>query len=84
MVCKELEPDTYQLAVSNILISSGHMFDTSLVKGDSIREPITRKFDNILANPPYEITNRKIPRRCFDVFLGKNNYMKLQIEKYQE
>ena len=24
---KELEPDTYQLAVSNMLISSGHMFE---------------------------------------------------------
>lgn len=51
---KELEPDTYQLAASNMLISSGHMFE-QLDKGDSIREPITRKFDNILANPPYGI-----------------------------
>ena len=51
---KELEPDTYQLAVSNMLISSGHMFD-HLECGDSIREPITRKFDNILANPPFGI-----------------------------
>ena len=25
-----------------------------------------------------------MPRRCFDICLGKNNYMKLQIEKYQE
>ena len=51
---KELEPDTYQLAVSNMLISSGHMFDR-LDRGDSIRQPITRKFDNILANPPFGI-----------------------------
>lgn len=51
---KELEPDTYQLAVSNMLISSGHMFDC-LERGDSIRDPITHKFDNILANPPYGI-----------------------------
>ena len=29
-------------------------------------------------------TKRKLPRRCFDVFLGKNNYMKLQKENYQE
>jgi type I restriction-modification system DNA methylase subunit len=49
---KEIEPDTYQLAVSNMLISSGHMFD-KLERGDSIREPIKRKFDNILANPPF-------------------------------
>jgi hypothetical protein len=51
---KELEPDTYQLAVSNMLISSGHMFE-NLERGDSIREPIIRKFDNILANPPFGI-----------------------------
>ena len=51
---KELEPDTYQLAVSNMLISSGHMFE-NLDRGDSIRVPITRQFDNILANPPFGI-----------------------------
>jgi type I restriction-modification system DNA methylase subunit len=51
---KELEPDTYQLAVSNMLISSGHLFE-SLDRGDSIRDPITKKFDNILANPPFGI-----------------------------
>ena len=55
---KELEPDTYQLAVSNMLISSGHMFE-QLEKGDSIRVPITRKFDNILANPPFGIKGLK-------------------------
>ena len=55
---KELEPDTYQLAVSNMLISSGHMFE-KLDKGDSIRVPITRKFDNILANPPFGIKGLK-------------------------
>jgi type I restriction-modification system DNA methylase subunit/restriction endonuclease S subunit len=55
---KELEPDTYQLAVSNMLISSGHMFE-QLERGDSIREPITRKFDNILANPPFGIKGMK-------------------------
>ena len=51
---KELEPDTYQLAVSNMLISSGHMFE-HLECGDSIRKPIDIKFDNILANPPFGI-----------------------------
>jgi len=55
---KELEPDTYQLAVSNMLISSGHMFE-NLERGDSIREPITKKFDNILANPPFGIKGLK-------------------------
>jgi len=55
---KELEPDTYQLAVSNMLISSGHMFE-QLERGDSIRVPIQRKFDNILANPPFGIKGLK-------------------------
>jgi type I restriction-modification system DNA methylase subunit len=55
---KELEPDTYQLAVSNMLISSGHMFE-GLDRGDSIRVPIIRKFDNILANPPFGIKGLK-------------------------
>tara|TARA_B100001093_G_scaffold138895_1_gene131489 strand:+ start:2850 stop:4760 length:1911 start_codon:yes stop_codon:yes gene_type:complete len=55
---KELESDTYQLAVSNMLISSGHMFE-KLERGDSIRNPITRKFDNILANPPFGIKGLK-------------------------
>ena len=51
---REAEPDTYQLAVSNMLISSGYMFDI-LEKGDSIRDPITNKYDIVLANPPYGI-----------------------------
>jgi type I restriction-modification system DNA methylase subunit len=51
---REAEPDTYQLAVSNMLISSGHMFDV-LERGDSIRCPITNKYDIILANPPFGI-----------------------------
>ena len=51
---REAEPDTYQLAVSNMLISSGYMFDV-LEKGDSIRDPITKKYDIVLANPPFGI-----------------------------
>jgi type I restriction enzyme M protein len=51
---KEIETDTYQLAVSNMLISTGHMFE-SFEKGDSIRDPIVKKFDNVLANPPFGI-----------------------------
>jgi type I restriction-modification system DNA methylase subunit len=51
---REAEPDTYQLAVSNMLIASGKMFDV-LEKGDSIRDPIANKYDIILANPPFGI-----------------------------
>ena len=51
---KELEPDTYQLAMSNMLLSSGHLFE-ELYQGDSLQEPIDRKFDVILSNPPFGI-----------------------------
>jgi type I restriction-modification system DNA methylase subunit len=55
---KEIEHSTYQLAVSNLLISTGHLFE-NLDRGDSIREPITQKFDIIMANPPFGIKNLK-------------------------
>ncbi len=73
---KELEPDTYQLAVSNMLISSGHMFE-KLDRGDSIRVPITRKFDNILANPPFGIKGLK-----YDDFKSqlKNKYIPIKTD----
>ena len=73
---KELEPDTYQLAVSNMLISSGHMFE-KLERGDSIRHPITRKFDNILANPPFGIKGLK-----YDDFQSslKNEYVPIKTD----
>uniref|UniRef100_A0A6C0I2C6 site-specific DNA-methyltransferase (adenine-specific) n=1 Tax=viral metagenome TaxID=1070528 RepID=A0A6C0I2C6_9ZZZZ len=71
---KEIEPDTYQLAVSNMLISSGLMLD-ALECGDSIRKPITRKFDNILANPPFGIKGLKY--NGFD-FIGKDEYIPIK------
>jgi type I restriction-modification system DNA methylase subunit/restriction endonuclease S subunit len=55
---KEIDPTTHKLAVSNMFISSGHMFE-QLENGDSIREPINKKFDNILANPPFGIKGLK-------------------------
>lgn len=51
---KEIEPDTFQLGVSNMLISTGHVFD-NMILGDSIIEPINKKFDIVLANPPFGI-----------------------------
>lgn len=71
---KEIEPDTYQLAVSNMLISSGYMFN-KLDKGDSIREKINRKFDNILANPPYGIKGLKYDDINNDL---KNDYIPIK------
>jgi type I restriction enzyme S subunit len=71
---KEIEPDTYQLAVSNMLISSGLMLD-ALECGDSIRKPILRKFDNILANPPFGIKGLKY--NGFD-FAEKDQYIPIK------
>ena len=73
---KEIETDTYQLAVSNMLISSGYMFE-KLERGDSIREPILRKFDNILANPPFGIKGLK-----YDDFQSshKNEYVPIKTD----
>jgi type I restriction-modification system DNA methylase subunit len=51
---REFEPDTFQLAKTNMLISSGHLFNT-LEQGDSIRDPIKNKYDIVLANPPFGI-----------------------------
>lgn len=65
---KELDPDTYQLAVSNMLISSGHLFE-QLDQGDSLHEPIDRKFDVILSNPPFGVKGIK-----YDEF--KNSQLK--------
>jgi len=55
---KEIEPDTYKLAMSNMLISTGHIF-SELDNGDSIRETISRKFDVVLSNPPFGIKGLK-------------------------
>ena len=51
---REYEPDTFQLAMSNMLISSGNMFP--LENGDSIHNPITAKYEIIIANPPFGIS----------------------------
>jgi len=37
-----------------MLISSGYIFD-GLEKGDSIRNSINKKYDIVLANPPFGI-----------------------------
>lgn len=55
---KEIDLDTYQLGMANMLISTGNIF-TKLENGDSIRQPILRKFDIVIANPPYGIKTLK-------------------------
>jgi type I restriction enzyme M protein len=71
---REIESDTYQLAVSNMLISSGFLFE-NFECGDSIRTPITRKFDNILANPPFGI--KRLKYVDFN-FAEKDEYIPIQ------
>jgi type I restriction-modification system DNA methylase subunit len=73
---KEIEPDTYQLAMSNMLISSGHVFEC-LERGDSIRNPIMRKFDNILANPPFGIKGLKYNEFQLDEDI-RNSYIPIK------
>lgn len=51
---KEINTDTYQLALSNMLISSGHIFN-NLHNGDSIRTYTNQKFDALLINMPFGI-----------------------------
>lgn len=51
---REPEPDTYQLARANMLISSGYMFNV-LEIGDTIRNPIQNKYDIVMTNPPFGI-----------------------------
>ena len=70
----DIEPDTFQLAMSNMLISTGHMFD-NLHNKDSIREPIFKKFDNILANPPYGIKGLKYDEFNYG---NKNEYLPIK------
>ena len=73
---QEIERDTYQLAVSNMLISTGHMFD-HLKRADSIRDPILQKFDNILANPPFGIKGLKYDKILQNLMPGITHKMML-------
>lgn len=65
---QEISTDTFQLAMSNLLISSGHIFN--LQNGDSLSRPIEEKFDNVLANPP------------FGIDINYNNFKKELVQKY--
>lgn len=55
---REAEPDTFQLCKANMLISSGQTFET-IEHGDSIRSPISKKYDIVLTNPPFGIKGLK-------------------------
>ncbi|MFM2394524.1 MAG: hypothetical protein RLZZ546_2506, partial [Bacteroidota bacterium] len=52
---REIEADTYQLGLSNMLISTGHLFN-NIELSDSIRKPINYKVDIVMANPPFGIS----------------------------
>jgi type I restriction enzyme S subunit len=51
---REVIDKTFQFAKANCLVYSGHIFKT-IEMNDSIRNPITKKYDCIVANPPYGI-----------------------------
>lgn len=48
---RDPETDTFTLAMSNMLISTGYVFN--LQHDDSIRSRIDTKYDIVLANPPF-------------------------------
>lgn len=50
---REAHEKTHQMAMANMLISTGHIFN--LEHDDSIRKPITNKYDIVMANPPFGI-----------------------------
>jgi type I restriction enzyme S subunit len=82
---RETEIDTHQLAISNMLIYSGHIFSKTLEKGDSIRDTITNKYDIVLANPPFGIkglTYKDIHNSLRDEYLPieTNNAVSLFIQ----
>ena len=71
---REAEPDTFQLAKANMLISSGHTFET-LERDDSIRNPIQKKYDIILANPPFGIKGLKYNEIQNNDIIKKEHYI---------
>lgn len=71
---KELDVDTHQLGISNLLISTGHYFN-NLYIGDTLDEPIREKFDIIMANPPFGIKGLKYEDYKFDI---KEEYLPIK------
>ena len=71
---REAEPDTFRLCKANMLIASGHSFDT-LECDDSIRNPIQKKYDIILANPPFGIKGLKYDDININGEIKKQDYM---------
>ena len=69
---REPEPDTYQLARANMLISSGHMFNV-LEMGDTIRNPIQNKYDIVMTNPPFGIKGLN-----YDEINPRNEYLPIK------
>jgi type I restriction-modification system DNA methylase subunit len=72
---REIEQDTHKLCEANMLISSGYNFET-LECGDSIRIPKKKKYDVIVANPPFGIKGLKYN----DIHPGMNKYDYIPIQ----
>lgn len=71
---REIEPDTFQLAKSNMLISSGHLFKNVDCK-DSIFEPTEKTYDIVMANPPFGISGLEYSAIKTDI---KNKFMPIK------
>jgi len=74
---REAEIDTFQLANLNMLISTGHMFD-AIDCGDSIRNPIEKKVDIILANPPFGIKGLKYDEITSRNSISRDEYLPIK------
>lgn len=74
---REAETDTFQLANLNMLISTGHMFE-SIDCGDSIRSPIEHKYDIILANPPFGISGMNYNEIVSKNSISRDEYLPIK------
>jgi len=76
---KEIDKVIYKLANVNIQISTGFKLK-NLQNGDSLNNPIKKKFDYILANPPFGLKDLKVKNNEFIPFETKNTvFMFLQL-----
>lgn len=81
---REIQSDTYQLAMANMLISTGYT-SSLLENGDSIRTHIKNNFDIVLSNPPFGIDGLvyeeyNYPEKSKQIPIKSNNAVYLFIQ----
>ena len=72
---REIEQDTHKLCEANMLISSGQNFET-LECGDSLRVPKNKKYDIVVANPPFGIS---LKYNEINSTINKQDYIPIQV-----